>query len=212
MSYSRLGLSLSQLRQGNPRIIFRKFFSIITTMLVLRLCSRYRLIFWKGLHIAHRRTALSAVKSTFPSIGSRISLQQSVQSSAASIPVTPLRRSFIVETPITGSLTGSSGASKFPEDSKEDSLYVDERERATFKTGDEQTVNACLIDLLKSVTAVCGLSRSAHFDRKAFRLGPKANPLYKAHVDGLLMIDDAIKGLMEIKPLSVAMMMLSDSR
>ena len=108
----------------------------------------------------------------------------------------PLEHSLASSTLASAPPTGSSVAS-IPND---DSIYVDDLERGMFIAGDEQTVNASLVNLLQPITWACGLSRGVYFDRQPFYLGPKANPLYQARVDGLLMIKDDIKGFMEVKP------------
>ena len=104
-----------------------------------------------------------------------------------------LEHSSAISTPAP--FTGSSIATT-PSDNLE---YIDELERAMFRTGDEQTVNAYLINLLLPISWACGLLRAVHFDRRPFCVGPKENPLYQARVNSLLMIDDDIKGFMEVK-------------
>ena len=81
------------------------------------------------------------------------------------------------------------------------STYEEELQRAMFQIRNGQTAKLCLVDLLLPVTLVCGFQRSVHLDlgRKAFWLGPKENPLYRACVDGVVTIEGSVKGLMEVK-------------
>ena len=58
-------------------------------------------------------------------------------------------------------------------------------------TGHEQTVNACLIDLIIPVSSILGSSGRVRFDRKPFQVLKKnatdGKALYEAQVDGLIM-------------------------
>lgn len=80
-----------------------------------------------------------------------------------------------------------------------DSPYLDDFKRTMFQVGDEQTVNACLINLLLPVTWACGFQRSIHLDRKPLHLGPKDDSIYQACVDGIIMVGDKVKSFMEVK-------------
>ena len=123
----------------------------------------------------------------------------SLPSTPAAISLTtPSAASTSAIAPLTAS-TAPFTASSIASTSMEDSIYIDELERAIFQVGDEQTVNACLVNLLLPVTWACGFSRSVHIDRRAFYMGPNENPLYRALVDGVIMIEDSIKGFIEVK-------------
>ncbi|KAL9099484.1 MAG: hypothetical protein Q9163_005021 [Psora crenata] len=75
-------------------------------------------------------------------------------------------------------------------------------QRAIFSTGDEQTVNACLVTILMTLSYVLGITGRIHFDRTAFQmLRPDGQILYIARVDGILKTAGGdIQGYMEVKP------------
>ncbi|KAL9101254.1 MAG: hypothetical protein Q9163_003468 [Psora crenata] len=77
-----------------------------------------------------------------------------------------------------------------------------DHQRASFVSGDEQTVNACLISLLMGVSHYLRIMGRIHFDRTAFRiLKPNGEPIYTARVDGILRAANGrIQGFMEVKP------------
>ena len=100
-----------------------------------------------------------------------------------------------LSTPAPATLPGSGFAST----SGDYSIFDGDFESAMFEVGDEQTVNACLVNLLLPVTWACEFSKSVHLDRKPFYLGPEENAFYQACVDGVIIIHDSVKGFMEVK-------------
>ncbi|KAL9124457.1 MAG: hypothetical protein Q9217_006209 [Psora testacea] len=74
-------------------------------------------------------------------------------------------------------------------------------ERSLLVTGDEQTVNACLINFLIPVTHILGSMGRIHFDRVSFQvLRANNEPLYQACVDGVIKTTGGkLQGFLEVK-------------
>ena len=72
-------------------------------------------------------------------------------------------------------------------------------------TGDEQTVNACLVDLLIPIASILGYRGRVRFDRESFQVlkrdATDGKALFEACVDGLIMNQDGktIQAFMEVK-------------
>lgn len=78
----------------------------------------------------------------------------------------------------------------------------DSHERSNFSRGDEQTVNAMLVDLMVVLSLLLGSTGRIHYDRARYTIPKDAeNDLYSACVDGLIMhlTEDKLNGFMEVK-------------
>ncbi|KAK3178760.1 hypothetical protein OEA41_000897 [Lepraria neglecta] len=86
------------------------------------------------------------------------------------------------------------------------SQAVESHKREMFQlTGDEQTVNACLVDLLIPIASILGSRGRVRFDRESFQVlkrdATDGKALFEACVDGLIMNEDGktIQAFMEVK-------------
>lgn len=86
------------------------------------------------------------------------------------------------------------------------SQAVESYKREMFQlTGDEQTVNACLVDLLIPIASILGSRGRVRFDRESFQVLKRGamdgKALFEVCVDGLIMNQDgkAIQAFMEVK-------------
>ena len=141
----------------------------------------------------------SHAKKAMPDLTSplaRLSLQSGVP------PQTPTSKGgFVWEEDISQTSIDLSPGSVMSPPNTELRRIEDDYERTLLVTGDEQTVNACLIALLIALSHVLGSTGRIHFDRVSFLVRrADEEPLFRTCVDGVIKTAKGrIKGFVEVK-------------